>query len=236
MNRLEQALQSVPGCEDVMLPFLDWCDDETAASGLPETFTLDRFTKTDGSSVRNPLYSYTFGAGVYDSLSTLPDTDYSKPVGYETKRYPLSGLVGVSDEQRATTEAYNKSFTAGRATKMLNDNAKAWLTLGSEQGSDPVANTLGTREKFKDCLNAPNYTVFSNKSSASQYNQELVGKWKHTGEAPDLVVPLESPHNDMHLAMGGYNVPTPGPGPPQPVAGSANGDMVRGLMKLLPNA
>jgi hypothetical protein len=28
-----------------------------------------------------------------DHLSPFPDTDYSEPEGYETVRYPLSGLV-----------------------------------------------------------------------------------------------------------------------------------------------
>ncbi|KAK3113102.1 hypothetical protein LTR53_009919, partial [Teratosphaeriaceae sp. CCFEE 6253] len=47
VHRLEAALRSIDGCAAVSLPFLDWCDEETASSGLPETFTLPTFAFLD---------------------------------------------------------------------------------------------------------------------------------------------------------------------------------------------
>src|SRR5699024_4846964 len=70
-------------------------------------------------------------------------------------------------------------------------------------------------QKFKDCLKAPNYTLFSNTTSAQEWNSYLPDS---TGK----VMPLEQPHNDLHLAIGGFDVP--GEKDYSPIAG-ANGDM-----------
>jgi Common central domain of tyrosinase len=67
-------------------------------------------------------------------------------------------------------------------------------------------------QKYKACLNAPNYTVFSNTTSAAQWNDN----------AATPVTPLESPHNNIHLAVGGFDLP--GQQSYAPIEG-ANGDM-----------
>jgi tyrosinase len=66
-------------------------------------------------------------------------------------------------------------------------------------------------QKYRDCLDAPNYTVFSNTTSSAQWKDD-------TGVA---VRALESPHNNIHLAVGGYDV---GGDDFSPITG-ANGDM-----------
>jgi tyrosinase len=66
--------------------------------------------------------------------------------------------------------------------------------------------------KYQECLDAPNYTVFSNTTSAAQWKDD-------TGV---VVMPVESPHNSIHLAVGGFDVP--GVGDISPIEG-ANGDM-----------
>jgi len=58
-----------------------------------------------------------------------------------------------------------------------------------------------------------NFTVFSNTSSASQWNVE---------HPQDQVVSLESPHNSIHLAVGGFDLPNQTDY--SPIDG-ANGDM-----------
>jgi tyrosinase len=70
------------------------------------------------------------------------------------------------------------------------------------------------RKKFVDCLDAPNYTVFSNTTSAAEWNENLA-------PATPPVVPLESPHNSIHLAVGGCDIPA---FDRSPIEG-ANGDM-----------
>lgn len=230
VNRLELALRSVEGCEDVALPFMDWCDDETRNSGLPDTFTLQTFTFLDGSTMKNPLYSYVFKSGVFDNLSSLPDTDYTKHAGYETVRYPLSGLVGLPETSQAElTKAWNErdEHAYPNNVSLLNKNIKEWLNYSVPIEREDHPRAVGTRDKFSACLDAPNYTLFSNTSSAKQYNQERLS------DPGPLVVPLESPHNDMHLAVGGFSLPgsdaTHTVNPLAPVAGSPNGDMVSQL-------
>ena len=227
VNRLELALRSTPGCEYVALPFLDWCDDATQASGLPDTFGLPNFQLANDEWIKNPLYSYVFQKGLFDNLGTFPDTDYTKLAGYETVRYPLSGLVGGSEEQVQATKKYNAQFEYPKNIEPLNKNIKDWLHQKISLQEDDVYH--GTYQKFKKCLDAPNYTLFSNTSSAQQYNQENLNREKVDFSAKDvLVVPLESPHNDMHLATGGYDVPWQDPDPnvdKDPITGP-NGDMV----------
>ena len=43
VNRLEDALRSIPGCDAVTIQFLDCCDKATKNSGLPETLTSKKF-------------------------------------------------------------------------------------------------------------------------------------------------------------------------------------------------
>jgi tyrosinase len=96
-----------------------------------------------------------------------------------------------------------------------------WLTMktvnippdGTNQ-SGPIP--AGVYSQFINCLNVPKYTVFSNTTSMQQ--------WNELNDTP--VVALEAPHNDIHLAVGGYDVTNvPGQnGDASPIVG-ANGDM-----------
>ncbi|KAK1721415.1 uncharacterized protein BDZ83DRAFT_784477 [Colletotrichum acutatum] len=61
----------------------------------------------------------------------------------------------------------------------------------------------GNCAKFKECLDAPNYTVFSNANSAQDWNKTRVRRGFHS-----VVVSLEEPHNSMHLAVEGFDVPS----------------------------
>ncbi|HET7487184.1 MAG TPA: tyrosinase family protein [Acidimicrobiales bacterium] len=155
------------------------------------------------------MRSFVFNKAIVDHLDPFPDADYSKPIGYETVRYPLSGLVGPAD--KAATEAHNAKFADySLNVKLLNLNIVSWLTTGiTVQGTFHPYNV---GREYRNCLDAPNYTVFSNTTSATEWND-------HT-DTP--AVPLESPHNHIHLAVGGYEVP--GQGDFSPIDG-ANGDM-----------
>jgi tyrosinase len=94
--KLEEALQSVPGCEGVMLPFWDECSADSLANGIPWALTQESFD-LDGQTIPNPSRSFAFTRQITDNIGG--DTpNYSKPKGYETVRYPLSGLVGTDAE------------------------------------------------------------------------------------------------------------------------------------------
>lgn len=212
LYKLEKALQSVPGCEDVMLPFWDECGDESQANGIPRALTDEKF-ELDGVLIDNPLRSFVFPTAVVDEIPG--DTpNYSKPAGYETVRYPLSGLVGTPTDQAATA-AHNAKFPSYPANVMtLNGNIVAWLTSPVViPQDDGTKRTFGlVYGKYVQCLDAPTYTLFSNTTSQ--------GAWNNTNPTK-LVVALENPHNAIHLAVGGFDIPGYDAAP----IDGANGDM-----------
>ncbi|WP_103258504.1 tyrosinase family protein [Tabrizicola aquatica] len=213
LHKLEKALQSIPGCETVMLPFWDECSEDSKTKGIPRALTDEKFM-LDGVLIDNPLRSFVLPTAIVDNVAEDSGTDpnspnYSKPAGYETVRYPLSGLVGT-EADRATTQAHNAKFpNYAKNVSILDDNIMAWLKL-------PVVTGGVTRglviKKFSDCMDAPTYTLFSNTTSATAWNN---------ANKDQPVVPLESPHNYMHLAVGGFDIPNYDA---SPITG-ANGDM-----------
>lgn len=208
--KLEEALQSIKGCEDVMLPYWDETDQESLKNGIPACLT-DEFFELDGQQIANPLRSFVFPKNIVDNVQG-DNNLYSKPLGYETVRYPLSGLVG-SDDAKAATATHNAQFPDyNKNVEILNDNILNWLNSQIVVNGQVIPTNVN--QKFKDCLNAPNFTVFSNTTSAAEWNANL-----KEGESP--VVALESPHNSIHLAVGGCDLPTYDR---SPIPG-ANGDM-----------
>jgi len=194
--RLEQALQSIPGCSDVTLPYWDECSDDSQNNGIPRALTDEHF-ELDGVVIENPLRSFIFPVEINDPVE---QDFYTKPKGYETVRYPLSGLVGTA-AAAAATQAHNAKFPSYEANvRTLNGNVIAWLTapVTIPQTQGPPL-TLGlVYSKFLKCLDAPNYTLFSNTTSAGAWNKANPGQ---------IVMSLESPHNAVHLAVGGFDVP-----------------------------
>lgn len=206
--RLEEALRSIPGCENVAMPFWDEAGDESVAHGIPWALTVEN-VELDGETIPNPLRSFVLNRNIVDHLSPFPDADYGKPIGYETVRYPLSGLVGPADI--AATKAHNAKFPDhDKNVQLLNGNVISWLTAGIVVDGKLIPGHV--RDQFRRCLDAPSYTLFSNTTSAAEWNDN----------AAVPVVPLESPHNHIHLAIGGFEIP--GQGDFSPIDG-ANGDM-----------
>ncbi|EFY86006.1 hypothetical protein J3458_021199 [Metarhizium acridum] len=194
--RLEEALRSIEGCEDVTLPF--WDETFDLDHPIPDILTSPTFPLDGGP--RNPLYSYTLQKTLYENVA---GNRYTKPEGYTTVRYPLSGLVGTPKEAEET-KVHNAKYDDPKArNKILNDNVSAWLkgTVkithdGGEKTMYP--DTYSVAARLRLCLAAPNYTVFSNTSSQCQWITD------HGSHNPDYVVSLESPHNAIHLAVGGF--------------------------------
>ena len=211
--KLEEALQSVPGCEEVMLPYWDETSEDSLKNGIPWALTQKDFA-LDGTTIPNPLRSFAFNKNITDNING-DNPNYSKPKGYETVRYPLSGLVGTPADVEAT-KAHNALYPDyDKNVALLNQNVVNWLNstvvvAGAPSPGGHVA------DKYKACLDAPNFTVFSNTTSAAQWNED------RTGSGAPTVRPLESPHNSIHLAVGGFDVP--GVFNSSPIAG-ANGDM-----------
>ena len=216
--RLEQALQSIEGCSSVSLPYWNEISDTTITEGIPIIFLTKSYTFSTGETIPNPLYSYTFQEPVHDNLSSFPDTDYSKPTGYATVRYPFSGLVGPADI--STTNAHNQvmnDLSENKINQYLNDNIRRWLDLESFSNDKGKTTYTGEKERYLKSLQAPNYTVFSNTTSATQWNEDRFGQ-----QGFKAIVPIETPNNSIHLAVGGYDIPSQ---EDDDIVAGANGDM-----------
>ena len=205
--RLENALRKqVPG---VTLPYWNEVDNASIYdSGLPSIFTDPHYTFKSGEkkseTIDNPLRSYTYQKAIMDRRQSLPDADYTKPEGVSTCRFPFSGLYGNAD--LSTTEAFNNvlnNLTVLQTNQYLNENVKTWLADSTYTTSKGTKISAGTASRYAQCMGAPNYTVFSNTTSAQRWNDDNSNT---NGFVP--VVPLESPHNAMHLAIGGVQIPT----------------------------
>lgn len=217
LKKLEEALQSiVPG---VMMAYWDETDEYALNHGIPTILTQETF-ELDGETIPNPLKSFVLPKKLnddywYDNQGGEHHA-YYKPAGYETVRYPLSGLVGNAQDLAKTKDHNAKYPDVAERTQLLNSNVTTWLRGGGPTPKRPHPHGVGTFEKYKRCLRAPNYTVFSNTTSAQAW----------AASHNDHTTALEDPHNDIHLSIGGFDNPAEPQlaGPGGQVAG-ANGDM-----------
>ena len=218
LHRLEQALQTIPHCESVMQPFWDECDPRAFKDGLPSVFTDPTYRFADGRTIPNPLKSYTLPVAIEDLVTNeVPGkcSEYSKPKDYSTVRYPLSGLVGNATDL-AATQAHNALYPDDtQNTKDLNDMVVKWLTAVPYQSSSnsPPSTQGYDYYKFLQTLQAPTYTLFSNTTSQNA--------WNAANPNGPVYFALENPHNNMHLAIGGIDIP----GSSRSLLPGANGDM-----------
>jgi tyrosinase len=211
--RLEKALQSqVPG---VMMAYWDELATPEDLNHVPRIFLDEKYawrtdkyrSPDDPGPIDNPLYSYRFQKVVGDSRASFPDADYTKPKDYKTVRFPYSGLVGT-DKDLKITEAHNARMDKeneeepGVTDKYLNMNVDMWLNWSVYITSNGKVLNASARDHYFQSLEAPNYTVYSNGTSAQRWNEEH-------GDEPGFTVvrPIESPHNAIHLAVGGVQIP-----------------------------
>ncbi|KAI1153996.1 hypothetical protein F4825DRAFT_222893 [Nemania diffusa] len=199
---LEKSLQNqVPG---VALPY--WQEIFAIKEGdpsfvIPTILTDETYTYANGQTVPNPLKSYTLQKAIEDTHSE-PGKEgfpYSKPEGYATVRFPFAGLM--TPEYIERTEEHNREWSSrpiSETTELLNVNVATWLVKSSYITSNGKRLEAGLKYKYERCLYATSYTAFSNTTSANLWNQK---------NKDSFVMSLESPHNGMHLAIGGIQVP-----------------------------
>jgi tyrosinase len=224
--RIENALRSVPGCEDVAMPFWDETItvmphvQDASIKTIPSVLTSPKF-ELDGKEIQNPLCSYKYQSSLADGQGKR----WTKPKGYETVRYPLSGLVG-DEKMKGTSSAHNMQFISQDSnTTALTNNVKAWLegTVQIDSSDLPdikTADSYSAFSRYKICMNSPNYTVFSNTQSQAQWMIDMGHE-----EGSYYVASIESPHNAIHLALGGFfQYDDKGKYNANPIRG-ANGDM-----------
>jgi len=134
----------------------------------------------------------------------------------------MLGLEGTYTAIYAT-KAHNAKYPdPDENTTILNKNVSEWLLgtvkIPNDSKNTPRPDTYSVYAKFLRCLAAPNYTVFSNTTSQNQWIRESVRDPKTSHH----VVALENPHNEIHLAVGGFY--QKGLFNADPIPG-ANGDM-----------
>ena len=127
-----------------------------------------------------------------------------------------------TEEDRVKTKIHNAAFPdKAQNTKILNANVTEWLLGTVKIPDDDVhtrrPDTYSVYARYLRCLLAPNYTVFSNTSSQNKWIED-----HGQDPASHYVVSLESPHNAIHLAVGGFY--QKGEYNASPIRG-ANGDM-----------
>ena len=133
----------------------------------------------------------------------------------------LAGLVGTEADREETAKHNAIYANQSQNVQILNNNVTEWM-LGTVKIPDDdehsrQPDTYSVLARYYRCLFAPNYTVFSNTTSQAQWIQE-------NGQQPssNYVVSLESPHNAIHLSLGGFY--QAGVYNADPIRG-ANGDM-----------
>ena len=131
-------------------------------------------------TISNPLRSFVFNKSIVDNING-DDPNYGKPKEYETVRYPLSGLVGTEADRKATKDHNDKFPDYNENVTLLNRNIVDWLTSHIVVQGKTIQTNVA--QKYAACLDAPNYTVFSNTTSALQWNEDIRRKHHSAGKS-----------------------------------------------------
>jgi tyrosinase len=134
-----------------MLPYWDETSEGSLQNGIPWALTQENFV-LDGETIPNPLRSFIFNQSIRDFING-DNPNYSKLKGYETVRYPLSGLVGSPDD-RAATEKHNALYpNYDDNVKLLNQNVIDWLTSSVVVNGQTIPTHV--KDKYVNCLMLP---------------------------------------------------------------------------------
>jgi tyrosinase len=190
LMEMDRALQSILGSDsDIAMPYWDLLENAKEGVDIPWAFTRNMNFDLDGdgfAETPNPLLSYRLPIRLEDN--TIQSVNNSKHMGYQVRRYPLRGKVG-NPTDIADTIRHNAQFTEAQLVPLLNENVRSVMV---DKDAD-----LGVASRIRQSLDAPNYTVFSNTTSANAWNN-------NTNNSHAQAMSLESPHNTMHTSIGTY--------------------------------
>ncbi|KAL8688366.1 MAG: hypothetical protein Q9218_005705 [Villophora microphyllina] len=165
---------------------------ERREAGNISLSTARRATLCTRTNFSKPLNEEAVGAG----------KRYSKHLGYETVRYPLSGLVGTLKD-RIATEVHNKAYpNSHKNVEILNANVANWLDgkvdIPDDNEHTHMPDPYSIFSRFKICLDAPNYTVFSNTTSQDAWiTEHAVGGFHQKGKHGYNANPIRGANGDM---------------------------------------
>jgi tyrosinase len=193
MMEMDRALQSILGSDsDVAMPYWDLLENAKEGVDIPWAFTRNINFDLDGDGIAetpNPLLSYTLPVDLEDDNFDPTDPfnpNNSKQKGYQTCRYPLRGLVG-DEIAREKTREHNAKYPEDQRAPLLNKIIRSVMVDKDED--------LGIESRILQSLIAPNYTVFSNMTSAEA--------WRSDTENPHpFAMSIESPHDTTHAGLG----------------------------------
>ena len=137
------------------LHYWDASSKESKLEGLPDIVTA-KYVYIDGEYVPNPLLKFKLPKAIKDDVSpSSPNSQfYEKETGYETCRYPYSGIRSPDDAKAAAIE-HNRTID-GRdetAQSLLQANIIGYLIYGAR-------NRKGVAQQLEDCLDITDYNPF----------------------------------------------------------------------------
>ena len=148
--------------------------------------------KIDGQDHVNLFLYFQIPEPIGSSSNSSVHEPYIKPANHTTVTYPFSGICKPDPAKKNTNahKAATKKFKE-QPEKLLETNIKTWLTQDIVKNGDIKLNNV--QWQFSECLSATEYNRFSNASSSNLDK--------------NIFEFLEQPHNDIHLAVGGFTNP-----------------------------
>ena len=125
--------------------------------------------------------------------------DYSKPKGYETVRYPLVG------PGRAATDQGHHRRAQRPVPRLRHERRAAQRRTSDLADRDGHRRWQADRGRPSRTSSSSAWTRRTTRSSRTR-RRPRSGTTISTPRRTSAVVPLESPHNSIHLAVGGFDV------------------------------
>jgi tyrosinase len=168
--------------------------------------------------IDNPLRSFVLPVAIVDQVQQDNASDpnspsYSKPQGYETVRYPLSGLCR---HRRGPAGDQGAQHRLSQLRRQREDARR------QHHGLADAAGLSSGRQAYERGLVVDKFRAVPRRADLHAVLEHHLAETRGTAPIPAKpVTALENPHNYIHLAVGGFDIPTYNASP----IGGANGDM-----------
>ncbi|XP_075259857.1 tyrosinase HcTyr2-like isoform X2 [Convolutriloba macropyga] len=196
--RIEQALQTVvPEDEQgedgqVALHYWDYFDQNR--DPIPPLL-VNETVLIDGKEEPNPLMNFVMPVPLegYE-----PTSFYIKPdPGYRTVRYPFSGIYNPESAKKVAMEHNDYILSLDKTpSELFRENFETWLNYGLLFDGESIGHSLYF--DASEAIDNPEFNSFSNRTSSEHRLGDI---WKS----------VETVHDTVHLAIGGYTYPNVDP-------------------------